>query len=565
MPPASSTPPRSPFSRLLAGQLLAFSAALLLFGLHSGGDLSELGYPVDVPGLVIAGAWLVSLALVLWRVPARPDLALHFSLAPAVLGLGAACLYIGQVPRVPQAGADCDLLLASVFFAERHLFLGLLATGSLCLGSLPLLLPRERATVREAWWVFMVAAATLIAAAAWTFADPAMPEKARVGGYAVRGLWFLAGGGGVLWLWARLFPRVPTSSSALPAMLAAAGGLFMLGWALVSYHRACGLHRLVFAAPALSADGRAEAGVVLATALGRLLPFFLVSVLAAVFLRVVRSGLVKAKKSIALTLVLLALVGLGAGFELSWRKQYQQRCALVLPADLELPASRSSGVPGPGPLLVVSVKSAWLEGELVLEGEVPVLCSLEAQTPGEEALNLAADARLSFGRLYTFLRAAGVAGWFRFNLVVRPSLGKRCAAELRLYGVCLSEHFSFFRAVPFEIAHFEGNLKKPQKGVTANLIVEPGRMEVSFGGFGISAEELDSLAATLPDRLGTRDLAGLSEVLVGARSRFEDSRTLILLPHDGMTTQEVVTLLDHIRNKGPDAPFPQVVLSRLLR
>jgi hypothetical protein len=255
---------------------------------------------------------------------------------------------------------------------------------------------------------------------------------------------------------------------------------------------------------------------------------------------------------------------LGAGFELGWRSQYQERCAVVLPKDLELPKSLSAGEPGPGPLLVVSEKAAWLEGELVLEGELPAL-GQRTDTPREEALNLAADSRLQFDRLYTFLRAAGVAGWYRFNLVVRPPLGERCTRELRLHGVCLSEHFSYFKAVPFEIAHFEGNLKKKQEGVTANLIVEPGRMEVSFGGFGVSTEELDSLGATLPDRLGTRDTAGLVEVLQKARGRFESSRTLILLPHDQMTTQKLVSLLDQILKKGPTAAFPQVIISRLLR
>ena len=535
----------------------------MLFGLHSGGRLSELGSPIDIPCLVIAAAWALSLALVLWRVPARPESALYFSLAPAVLGLGVACLYIGQVPRVPLAGADCDLLLASVFFAERHLFLGLLATGSLWLGSLPVLIPREHATMREAWWVFLVAGGTLVAAAAWTFLDPAMPDKARVGGYAVRGLWILVGGGAVLWLWARLFPRVIQSSAALPAILAAAGGLVMLGWGLVSYHRACGLHHLVFDTAVLSGDDRGEAGIVAATALARLLPFLSISVLAAAFLRMGSSGFAYAKKTIGLLLVLLALAGMGAGFELGWRNQYQERCALVLPADLQLPTSQSTGVPAPGTLLVVSEKSAWLEGELVLEGEVPGL-GQRTDTPKNEALNLVADSRLRFERLYSFLRAAGVVGWYRFNLVVRPPLGDRCAGELRLYGVCLSEHFSFFRAIPFEIAHFAGNLK-PSGGVTANLIVEPDRMEVSFGGFGVSAEELDSLAATLPDRLGTRDAAGLIEALLKARKRFEDSRTLILLPHDGMTTREIVSLLDRIHKKGRAASFPHVIISRLLR
>jgi len=303
---------------------------------------------------------------------------------------------------------------------------------------------------------------------------------------------------------------------------------------------------------------------VAATALARLAPFLSVSVLAAIFLRLGRTGRVHAKKTITLVVALLVLAGLGAGFELGWRNQYQERCAVVLPKDLELPTGGARGTPGPGPLLVVAEKSAWLEGELVLEGELPAL-GKRTDTPREEALNLAADSRLHFDRLYTFLRAAGVAGWYRFNVVVRPPLEKRCAAELRLYGACLSEHFSYFRAVPFEIAHFEGNLKKPQGGVTANLIAEPDRMEVSFGGFGVSAEDLDALGATLPDRLGKRDTSGLLEVLQKAHKRFGASRTLILLPHDQMTTQKLVALLDWIGEQGPLAPFPEVVLSRLLR
>jgi len=518
----------------------------------------ELGSPVDIPYLVIAAAWALSLAMMLWRVPTRPGQALYYSLAPAVLSLSVACLYIGQVPRVPQAGADCDLFLASAFFAQRHLFLGLLATGSLWLGSLFVLAPGNPATFHEAWWVFLAAGATLVAAAAWTFADPAMPEKARVGGYAVRGLWVLIGGGAVLWLWARWFHRAATSSAALPAILAAAGGFFMLGWAMVSYHRACGLFRLVFfVEPALAVDGRGEAGLVAATALVRLIPFLLVFVLAAIFL-----ARVYVKKTVTLVVVLLVLAGLGAGFELGWRNQYQERCAVALPANLQLPAGRFDEAPGPGPLLVVSKKAAWLEGELVLEGEVPAL-GQRTDTPREEALNLAVDSHLHFERLYKFLRAAGVAGWYRFNLVVRPPLTKRCTAERRLYGVCLSEHFSFFRAVPFEIAHFEGNLSKPQKGVTANIILEKGRMEVSFGGFGYSAKDLDSLAATLPDRFGARDTAGLIESLQKARERFKDSRTLILLPHDEMTTQKLVSLLDKIRP--PGSGFLQIIVSRLLR
>ena len=514
--------------------------------------------------MVIAAAWVLSLALVLWRVPKNPGASLYYCLAPAVLGLGSACLYVSQVPNTFQATSDCDMLLASVFFAERHLFVGLLASGSLFWGCLPVLMPGQRASIREAWWVFIVAGATFVAAAAWTFADPAMPEKARVGSYAVRGLWVLLGGGAVLWLWARLFPRVIADSSALPAVLAAVGGLFMMGWALVSYHRACGLHGLAFAGPAGSLFGPVEAGVVAATSLVRLLPFLLVSILAAFILQVTGPGRLYAKKSAGLLLVLLALCGLGAGFELGWRSQYQQRCAVVLPDGLDLPAGRSADTPGPGPLLVISKKAAWLEGELVLEGEIPALGERTA-TPREEALNLAADSRLGFERLYTFLRAAGVAGWYRFNLVVRPPLKKRCIAERRLFGVCLSEHFSYFKALPFEIAHFEGNLKKPPEGVTANLIVEPDRMEVSFGGFGVSIEELDSLAATLPDRLGARDTSGLVKVLEAARRRFKESRTLILLPHDQMTTREVASLLEVVRKKGPDPAFSQIIISRLLR
>jgi hypothetical protein len=349
------------------------------------------------------------------------------------------------------------------------------------------------------------------------------------------------------------------SPGALVAIVAAAGGLFMVGWALVSYHRACGLYQMTYGSSLLLDDQRAQAGVVAATGLARMLGFLSVSVLAAIILRLGRSGLLYARKTIGLLLVLLVLGGTGAGFELGWRSQYQERCAVALPADVQLPRSRSAGSPGAGPLLVVSEKAAWLNGELVLEGDVPAL-GQQSDVPKPEALNLAADSRLLFLRLYAFLRAAGVAGWYQFRLLVRPPMEERCAGERRLYGVCLSEHISFLRAVPFEIAHFEGNLK-PSGGVTANVIVERDRLEISFGGFGVSAEVLDSMAATLPNRLGARDTVGLMELLQKAKESHEESRTLILLPHDEMTTKELVALMERIRGSA----FENVIISRLLR
>jgi hypothetical protein len=89
-------------------------------------------------------------------------------------------------------------------------------------------------------------------------------------------------------------------------------------------------------------------------------------------------------------------------------------------------------------------------------------------------------------------------------------------------------------------------------------------MEVSFGGFQVPGEVLDSLSARIPDRLGIRNLAELVQVLTQAKERFPTSRRMILVAHDDLQVGEFTKLIAAVHGTNPDL-FPDLMVSRLVR
>jgi hypothetical protein len=225
-------------------------------------------------------------------------------------------------------------------------------------------------------------------------------------------------------------------------------------------------------------------------------------------------------------------------------------------------------MPEEGSLLVVDRDNAWLDGRHVIEADTLELNPVDAPSAGHrDTLNLAVDRRVGFARLGGFLKASGIEGWRRFLLLTRAPSDDGCGRERRVYGVCLSRLFTSLGATSFEIPHFSRRTTTPMpapQGVVANVIVEPDGLEVSFGGFQVSGEVLDSLAAKIPDRLGVRNLAELAQVLIRAKERFPTSSRMILVAHDDLQVGEFAELIASIHAKNPDL-FPDLMVSRLVR
>lgn len=572
---------RGPIAPALVGQLLGLALALVLYWLHSGGDFSAFGSLIDVGYPVVLGTWLLSLVLTVFYVPrratSRPHLALWLSMIPALAGAGAACLYAGLLPRAPGDAGNCDLVLANAFWAERLKFVGLLASGSMWWGVLiTLLFATTRPTDQESEkeyrrWPWVVAALMLAASAVWIFLDPAMPSRAKVGGPDVRGLWVLVAGVVVLWVWARqmtVLIEPPHRTPALWSALSACLGLFMVGLAMIAYHRFSVFFQLAHSSIRFQAGVSDYSGAVAATALLRLAPSLLAASVMVLVLGFLRFSRGDRRRTLALLVLLVAGSGLYLGHEAGWRSQYSEQCEALIPAELELPETTSTQVPEAGSLLVVDRDNAWLDGHHVIEATALELNPLaKAKVDRGDTLNLAVDQRVDFARLGGFLRAAGKKGWHRFQLLTRLPSDDGCRRERRVFGVCLSGLFSSLGAIGFEIPHFAGRTVNPvpaPQGVIANVIVEPDGMEVSFGGFQVPGEVLDSLAAKIPDRLGVRNLAELLQVLTRAKERFPASSRMILVAHDDLQVGDFVKLIAAIYAENPDL-FSDLVVSRLMR
>ena len=73
------------------------------------------------------------------------------------------------------------------------------------------------------------------------------------------------------------------------------------------------------------------------------------------------------------------------------------------------------------------------------------------------------------------------------------------------------------------------------------------------------------MAASLPDRMGVRNLAGLVQVLTRAKERFPASTRLILVVHDDLLVEDLADLIAAIYGENTPQHFPNLTVSRLVR
>jgi hypothetical protein len=562
----------------LLGQLAGLACALGLVLLHSGGDFSELTADLDAPVLSVLAVWLLSIILFVWRgsarLSARPLMAVWFGLPPVVVGLFFSCLTIGQLPLGPDQKENCDLLMLIAFMAERTSMAGLLGAGSIWLGALVSLgkicMSRGQRAERRPWWAYWTAALMIVAGLAWTFLDPLLPARAQVGGFAVKGLWILFSAVLALAFWAEVVGRTKSADQKVALAVTVLLGLVVMGLALVSYHRLVGFYSLAYSSTSLYLDGRFLTGLVTATALVRTSPF-LVGVLIVTFVIALRlADSSQRRRVVALGLALLALIGLRFGYEFGFRSGHQERCRMKFPASLDLPVAQTLEEVGQDPVLTLAGTRAWYDGELL---DISKEAKTEFPKPASAknaVLRLAVGKQLNFDRLYSYLTSAARSGWCRFRLIAQKDFGQQdpCLIDQRLFGVCLQSRFG---EIPIEVPCLGHNVyglgeeQPPGPALTANLIIEPDRMELTFGGFGHSVEFLDSLSKVIPDRFGVRDLEGLRVVFGEVKTKQSGGQTVILLPHQALTVSELVPILDIIKASQNENQASQIVISQLIR
>ena len=109
--------------------------------------------------------------------------------------------------------------------------------------------------------------------------------------------------------------------------------------------------------------------------------------------------------------------------------------------------------------------------------------------------------------------------------------------------------------------------------VAANLLIEPDRLVVTFASTSLTPEELEEIAGRFPNRDGRHDVDALRRHLRQIKSRYPESTTMTVLPHDRLDCQSLVTILDSAREYpiDPDDPFspheelfPVTVFSKLI-
>ena len=122
----------------------------------------------------------------------------------------------------------------------------------------------------------------------------------------------------------------------------------------------------------------------------------------------------------------------------------------------------------------------------------------------------------------------------------------------------------------------ESDVPKTPTTVSANLMLEPDTMRITFASTNLSEDELAALAATWPrGAKGKYDVEGLQQKLVEIKKLYPESTTITILPHDDLGYQELVEVLDRLRehqvgfdkdgNPTYKELFPVTVFSRLLR
>lgn len=112
------------------------------------------------------------------------------------------------------------------------------------------------------------------------------------------------------------------------------------------------------------------------------------------------------------------------------------------------------------------------------------------------------------------------------------------------------------------------------KSVTANLVLTPSEMRVSFSGSNIPREDLEALGDAWTIEDDDYPVDQLQETLRGAKETYPESNTVTVLPHDDFRYENLVYILDHTREeqvgKKPDGSpkyeplFPVTVFSKFI-
>ncbi len=110
--------------------------------------------------------------------------------------------------------------------------------------------------------------------------------------------------------------------------------------------------------------------------------------------------------------------------------------------------------------------------------------------------------------------------------------------------------------------------------VTVHLVLARSEMALSVSNSSIEPAELAQWNATWPVRDAKWDLNALQDHLYAIKSKYPESRNLILLPHEEVDFESLVTVLDAAREKdmgkndrGQETRaelFPGVVMSRFV-
>jgi hypothetical protein len=577
--PPEEAGPRAPRLRLLCGALAAAGLGALALAWQGGTAWAGLPGQAGPTHAVVLAGFLLALGLLAGplapRLAERPLLPLLVGFLPLGLGALLAGLTAGNLPGVADLKGHCDLLLAVGFEAELLWALGLLGTAALWLGCLPALLPLLPAAPEGPLRGRAVqggALALWAGAVAVAFVDGLMPERAAVGGAAVRGLWPLALGLPALVLAAHALRRAGgprPAGAALAVAWTALGGLLCLALAAWLGAHAWGLEVMAFELEGLGATpvwpGDAlEASLVAATALRGLGPALALALAVAAGVagwRSTRAGRRQALGllggSAAAALLALALLTEQAG-------AFEERCLGLSAPGLEL------GLADPGlPWAEDEARVLWLfpQGmafdDQPLDPRAPRLPAPDA--PGERLL-VALDRAAPAGRLLDALELAGRSGWGRFGLLLRPPPPDpgRCALEQRAFGLCLSARVDALRALPLA---GPGEAPTPGPGrLLANVLLGAEETELTFGGFGPGSApaELAPLADRIPRSGPDGGRARLAEALGRARAAFPDSRAAWVVVEDrALPLAELLLLLEAVRGGG--ARFPELGLSASTR
>lgn len=87
------------------------------------------------------------------------------------------------------------------------------------------------------------------------------------------------------------------------------------------------------------------------------------------------------------------------------------------------------------------------------------------------------------------------------------------------------------------------------ESVTANLVITPDALELTFSGSNVPDSKLDDLAQRWPINEGTYPLDQLQTALGRAKEQYPESNTITVLPHDDFQYQDLVEILDHARER----------------